>query len=196
MTEKEIEKLKEQVRKEISKVKKEPEDFSVQVTSIHGVKSAIHFQNTEAFVKLKTETPHQTWKAYKGKSKLLKVNRILIELLYVDKFFRVLHDKYGILRVDVSPCALCEIISVLLGQKKRRMLSKDETKVYYLYSNKTLAFAQYFKMLFFGDRDSERSMQMLSDLFKEVAGHSKRQDTLEQGQRERRIVSSLEEATE
>jgi hypothetical protein len=149
-------------------VKEEVKDFSIQVTSINGVQSTIHFQNTESFVKLKTESRHQTWRAYKSKSnKLLKLNRTLIDLLYVDRFLRILHDKYGIRRLEVSPCALCEIISVLLDQKKRRMISKDQTKVYYLYSNKTLAYAQFFKMLHFADKDSQKSMETLLNLYKE-----------------------------
>jgi len=173
MSKKEIEKLKEQVFKEIekSKMNEESKDFSVQVTSINGVQSTIHLQNIEAFVKLKGETQHQSFKHYRGKSKLLKTNKTLIELLYIQRFFRILHEDFGISvpTGNLSPCAMTEIISVLLDHKKRKVRSRDETKFYQVHSNKTLAYSHFFQMFYAPDAnlDARKYMQILANLSKE-----------------------------
>ena len=52
-------------------------------------------------------------------------------------------------------------------EKKRRMVTKDGSRVFYSYSNKTLAYCHFFRMLFLRSMDSKQDMQMLLNLNQE-----------------------------
>jgi hypothetical protein len=139
--------------------------IQIQVTSINGSQSTIKFakRKTGGFG---LENEHKTNKSKLGERdfKLLKQNRVLLDLLYVQRFIGWLKDTYGINFLELTPQAWCEIISVLLEQPKT--MKERNGIVTYSYSNKTYAYAHFFDLLFgsFQDLDKEGTMRTLRTL--------------------------------
>jgi hypothetical protein len=137
--------------------------LQIQVTSINGSESTINFQRkATGGICLENEHITKTSKLGVRDFKLLKRNRVLLEILYVQRFIGYLKDKYGITFLELSPKAWCEIISILLEHPKILKKSKEGI-VAYTYSNRTYAYFHFFDLLFgsFQDLDKEGTMRTL-----------------------------------